>query len=377
MKRWYGSRWGRHRTPAHAGTNLVSSRSRSRTSSIRVPAVPARSSRRNPDRTSASHRTGSSISTASTASSRAAEGGAPASARSASAARIDAGPSTRAVGSAAVPAAPIRCGTIPATSSTSRACSNNARINASAATRPGSSVNPISRATSGWSSATSRSVRRPVSSCTALRARTRNSSASSTAIRSRERSSPAASRSAPTAAAIHPSDATSRRPPVPSFRSGSRRCAQEPNRAARASAASRSRARNDAGSRRARSRTGCIARSAAAASPATGRASSIAVHESNRAAAATHSAGVRTACPIDRPASQSGYRIASTSRATAGGSTPSCRIRRSTSDIGSWMRRPYPPSATSAALGSPPARSQSASRHASISPARRRATHRP
>ena len=354
----------------------MSSRRRSRISSIRVPSVPARSSRRNPDRTSASHRTGSSTSTASIASSKAAEGGAPASARSASAARMDDGPSTG-VGSTAVPAAPIRCGTIPATSSTSRACSNNARINASAATRPGSSVNPISRATSGWSSATSRSVRRPVSSCTALRARTRNSSASSTAIRSRERSTPAASRSAPTAAAIHPSDATSRRPPVPSFRSGSRRCAQEPNRAARASAASRSRARNDAESGRAMCRTCSIARSAAAASPATGRASSIAVHESNRAAAATHSAGVRTACPIDRPASQSGYRIASTSRATAGGSTPSCRIRRSTSDIGSWMRRPYPPSATSAAPGGPPARSQSASRHASISPARRRATHRP
>ncbi len=350
--------------------NRASKPTRSSTSNIPDPDPPERSNRRNAARVRASHPTRSGTVTSSIASSSPTEGTSPPSAASASASRI-APASAMTTGSPVVPAV-ARASANPTTCSTFRACSKSERMSPSVASRLGSSTNPISRATSGWSSETSRSARRPVSSWTALRVRTRNPAPASTAARSRARTRPALSRSVPNAAASQPSDATSRSPPLPSLRSGSNRWAVEPNRARRASAASRSRRANPAGSSRARARTGASARSASVSSPTTRRPSSIAVHASNRSVAARHSAGVRTACPTANAASHNGYSSASTVAPIDASS--SWTTSRSMSDAGSWTIRPYPPIARIATPAGDPARSNSSTRHASTRPARRPAT---
>src|SRR6185436_18562549 len=71
----------------------------------------------------------------------------------------------------------------------------------------------------------------------------------------------------------------------------------------------------------------------------------------------------------------SGYQSRSPSSANAPGSSPSCTSRTSMSEPGSWRRRPYPPSATSA---TPSGEGSNASRNQpSSASARSRAAHRP
>ena len=224
--RWYGSRWGRHRTATHAGRNRASSPSRSSVSSACAAGSPARSNRRNASRTSGPHATGSGTSAASISSRSCGEAGTPASAVRARASRTPTGPRIDSPGTPVTSVAPpARRATASARiRETCRACSNTARIRPSSAISRGSSVNPIARAIEGWWSSTSRSVRRPASRCSALRTRVRNSSAASRTARSRSRSGTPP----PLTSSSQRTVWMSRSPPAPSLSSGSRRCAVEP-----------------------------------------------------------------------------------------------------------------------------------------------------
>ena len=260
VNRWYGSRWGRQRTSAQQGRNRCSRPMRSRTSSIRTPGAPRRRSPRNASRTSEVHVTGSSIVAAARASSVAAGTGPPASAAAARARTSPAGPGS--MGAGAAGGSRIRAPAACTAASTSRACSNTACMSASVATSRGWSAYPNPAATSGCRSTTSRSARRSVSRWTALRTRTRNSSAASTEAASLSPSTPAAASGAPTASPNHPSVAASRSPPPPSFRSGSSRCDVAPYRSRRR-AASASRSRTDAAASADSAARACSARRAA------------------------------------------------------------------------------------------------------------------
>ncbi len=244
VNRWYGSRCGRQRTPAHSGSSRASRSTRSRASRAVTPASPARRMRRSAVARGARP----------TPADRAARRPRAPRARRRSAvgpprprARPGRGPRPPTPGPRRRPPprspAPSRSKAACVRYATWRACSNSARMSPSTAGSRGSSPKPISRAIDGWCSDTRRSVRRPVSRCSALRTRVRNSCAASRASRSPgRRSSRAARRSS------HPTVATSRSPPAPSFTSGSSRCAAEPKRSCRSCAPARSRAANAAGS---------------------------------------------------------------------------------------------------------------------------------
>ncbi len=312
VNRWYGSRWGRHRTASHSGRKRVSSPTRSMASRVATARSPVRSSRRNASRTPADHGTSCGSGMPSTASRNAADSGALPSASAANAAMTSSGASSRtSAASSSRPRRSSRSNTASRTCSTCRACSNVARMSPSTAGRPGSSSNPSAPASDGWKSRWTRSVFFPDSRCSALRSRTRNSSAASRASRSDRRSHSCASSSRsvpswPTAISPHRTEWMSRSPPAPSFTSGSSRWETDPNFARRAFAASRSFAMN-AGSERTSARTRSRIRPNSSASPASRRASSSAVAASRRSAASRRqSRTVRTACPTVKPASHSG-----------------------------------------------------------------------
>ena len=83
MKRWYGSRWGRHRTAAQAGRSRDSKPSRSSASSAATPASPDRRMRMNASRVRADHPIGSGTGVTSIESSTRASGRSPCSAAAA------------------------------------------------------------------------------------------------------------------------------------------------------------------------------------------------------------------------------------------------------------------------------------------------------
>ena len=105
-------------------------------------------------------------------------------------------------------------------------------------------------------SRSNRSVRRPLSRCIALLTRVRNSSAASSRARSAVRSRPSSSSDRPRTSWSHPNAWISRRPPPPSFNSGSSRYAAEPNRVRRSRASFARLSANPSTSPRSRARTG-------------------------------------------------------------------------------------------------------------------------
>ena len=267
---------------------------RSRVSSASTAAGPHRRSSRNADRVGPVHGRSASIATADIASSEAAGITCPSRALDANARRIPSGVASSGAGGE-VPRR-NRSNTEAVTCSTWRACSNTERISPSTAGSPGSSAKPIAAAIDGCCSARSRSEPRPVSRCSALRTRVRNSSAPSTERRSASRRMPASSSGRPIAVRSHPSAWTSRSPPTPSLSSGSSRDDTEPNRSRRASRSATRRCANARGSPRTGASTAERTSSHPGADPARSRPSSIAVVASSRSAAiSTQTSAVRTA----------------------------------------------------------------------------------
>ena len=156
------------------------------------------------------------------------------------------------------------------------------------------------------------------------------------------------SRSVPNAAASQPSDATSRSPPLPSFRSGSNRWAVEPNARRRASAAIAQPARE-----RRRGRRVLAPEPARARDPPASRRPR---RDARRASPSTRRTAPRRCLdtpPACGPRARRRARVPQgvQQRVGAGDRADRCVVAwttsRSTSDAGSWTIRPYPPIARS------------------------------
>ena len=225
------------------------------------------------------------------------------------------------------------------------------------------SARSSTRATSSCSCSTSRSVRRPVTSCSACRV----SRMSSCAARTRG-PGPGATHAAATAWIA----LASRRPPLASLRSGSSRKASSPLRCVRSACSAWSSASRTPDAARQSASTPRRSSAVSPGSPATCRAwSSPSAARRSPRATSRPSRGVRTAWSRRVPESQIGYQIRSASTEMSG--RPACRSSTSRSLPGSSSRRPYPPTATRATPASSPSseasqRSVSAARRARSAP---------
>ena len=222
MYRWYGSRCGRQRTSTHSGISRASRPVRSSACSPSVAPAPAPRMRRNASRTASPQSSASGEAMTSTASSSAADSDRPSSAASATSASASAACRSSTCSEDPPEGRPWTI-TSSVSASTTRACSKTVRIRPSSAISRGSSWNPMTFAMSCCCSRSSRSVRRPLSRCMALLTRVRNSSAASSRARSALRSRPSSSSDRPRTSWSHPNAWISRRPPPPSFNSGSNR----------------------------------------------------------------------------------------------------------------------------------------------------------